>query len=292
MTRKNKDKRTVKKRECKKRALSALEKQRVRKLAEQLGAIISLSGYHSTFSLTIIAKNKGLLKYLPKKNLNKKETFAFFLEKILCYKPRTLKPIVRDILPIAIEKRCLQGNPVLEAEAIDLSNTLKELGINLEKEINDLELPKERPRITPPPIKVVQSLKNIGLNVILLDKVLPMFENGHVNEAVHKAGELFEKEVLRYSENVGIYGRSLMSKVFNKERPEIDIKGYHQGEILNENDEREGYMYLAMGAVHWCKNIVGHGDVEQLSPQDAASRIILINHLIEVMETKFFSNKL
>ena len=238
-----------------------------------------------------IAKNYGLGKYFDSKLPNKKKQFDYFIRQVLGRHPRKFKTIVNNILAESIERRRKNGNPILRDEIDYLKNTLYSLNVDLRNEIDGLKLPKERPRITPPPTSVVQALKNIGLHRIFLDKVLPMFENGHINEAVHKAGELFEKEVLKYGGGANVYGRGLMCSIFNKEKPIIDIRGYHQGEILNETDEREGYMYLTMGAMHWCKNIVGHGDVEQLSPQDAASRIIFINHLVEVMEKQVSEKK-
>src|SRR3990167_2405739 len=94
--------------------LTASEKQNIRALADKLGRLIPLAGYRSSFSLTNVAKENELDKYLPKKSANKKEAFAIFLENLICYKPRTLKKLVRDILPKAIEKRHREGNPVLE----------------------------------------------------------------------------------------------------------------------------------------------------------------------------------
>lgn len=269
---------------------SPREQQVILDLADSLGKLLPATS-QGKYSLQTIAKNSGLGKYFDPKLQNKKKQFDYFIKQVFGRHPKKFKTIVNNILAESVEKRRRNGNPILRDEIDNLKNILYSLGIDLRREIDELQLPKERPHITPPPISVVQALKNIGLHNTLLDKVLPMFENGHINEAVHKAGELFEKEVLKHSRDANVYGRNLMSKVFNKEKPEIDIKGYHQGDILNENDEREGYMYLAMGAMHWCKNIVGHGDVKQLSPQDAASRIILINHLMEVAETNIISNK-
>jgi hypothetical protein len=118
----------------------------------------------------------------------------------------------------------------------------------------------------------------------LHEKVIPLFNDGYVNEAVRKAGEIFETAVIKWSGVRGKYGRDLMAHVFNKDSPMIDVSMYHGSEIANPMDEKEGFMLVAMGAMQWCKNVVGHGDVDQLAPQDAAARIILISHLIEVAD--------
>jgi uncharacterized protein (TIGR02391 family) len=280
---KKKDKKVAKKREIKKRTLSAAEKQSVRKLADQLGGFISLSGYRSNFSLTTIAKERGLLKYFPKKNKikNKKETFAFFLEKVLCYKPRTLKLIVRDLLPTAIEKRHSQGNPVLEAEAVELSNTLKELGINLEKEIAELHLPKERPRVVPPPMSIQKILDEIGLHPILLPNCKQLFVDGHVNESVRKACEKYEKHVQNLSGLSHLQGSDLMAQAFSEKNPKISLNVLHSSQ---EKNEQIGYKFIAMGVMHWWRNTLSHNDEEQLSHIEAVGRLLMVSNLIHQLD--------
>ena len=70
----------------------------------------------------------------------------------------TIKIVVREILPIAIEKRYSKGNPLLEAEAVELSVRLKTLGIDLHKEIIAMNLLKERPKTGSPPIAIQKIL--------------------------------------------------------------------------------------------------------------------------------------
>ena len=72
-------KKSVAKREIKKRSLTAADRQNVRILADQLGKLLPLEGYRSQFSLTQVAKQYGLTKYLPQKTANKKEAFTGFI---------------------------------------------------------------------------------------------------------------------------------------------------------------------------------------------------------------------
>ena len=187
----------------KKKSLTTAEKQGVRNLAEMLGNLIPLSGYRSSFSLTNVAKENKLSKYLPQKTSNKKEAFSIFLEKVICYKPRTLKKIVREILPKAIEKRHREGNPVLEDEANKLSEQLFTLGVDLKKEIAELKLPKERPRIVPPPIAIQKILESFVLHPTMMPDCKEMFTQGHINESVRKALERFEKTIQDSIQNDG-----------------------------------------------------------------------------------------
>ena len=61
----------------KKKSLTTAEKQGVRNLAEMLGNLIPLSGYRSSFSLTNVAKENKLSKYLPQKTSNKTRSNPF-----------------------------------------------------------------------------------------------------------------------------------------------------------------------------------------------------------------------
>jgi hypothetical protein len=257
--------------------------QIIRDLAEMLGKLVPATS-RGEYSLQRLAKDRGLRKYFNERLSSKQKQFVFFITKLHSVHPRTLKVIVNDILADAVEKRRLKGNPILRSEADALKEKLLEFGIDLRAEIDGLQLPIDRPKITPPPIVVQQSLEKLGINPALHEKVLPLFNDGYINEAVRKAGEIFESVVTKWGGVSGKYGRDLMAHVFNKDTPVIDVSSYHGNEITNHMDEKEGFMLVAMGSMQWCKNIVGHGDVEQLAPQDAAARIILLSHLLDVVD--------
>jgi len=267
------------------RRFTPREQQHVRDLADALAKLIPATS-RGDYCMERLAKKAGLGKYFNSKLGNKRKQFIYFIQQVYGRHKRKFKTIVNNLLADAVDWRRGKGEPILRAEADVLKTTLYSLGIDLRKEINELQLPLERPKITPPPIHVKQALEKFGLHPILLEKVFPLFRDGHLNEAVRKAGEIFEVTVTRLSGANGKYGRDLITHVFNPKTPIIDVVGYHKNKILNPVDEREGYMYLAMGVAHWCKNIMGHGDVDQLSSTDAAARIILISHLIEVAETQ------
>lgn len=101
-------KKAVAKKAAKRVTVTAPQAQALRGVAEKLGKLISLEGYRSSFSLNTIAKEKGLTKFLASKT-NKKEAFFEFFKNLYKEKPRTIKIIVREILPKAIEKRHAKG---------------------------------------------------------------------------------------------------------------------------------------------------------------------------------------
>lgn len=263
---------------------SPRQQQVIENLADMVGKIIPATS-RGPFSLQGIAKDRGLNKFFDEKLTSKKKQFEYFISAVHKKHPRMLKSILNDNLAKCIDRRRSQGNPILLPEIEALRDTLFEFGIDLRSEINELKLPTTRPVITPPPTSIVQALEKIGLHKVLVDEVMPLFKNGHINESLRKAGEIMEAEVMRWSAVRGRFGRDLMAHVFNKDNPIIDVSMYHGSEISSPNDEKEGFMMIAMGTMQWCKNIVGHGNVAQLPPHEAASRIILINHLIEVIDT-------
>lgn len=267
------------------RRYSPKEQQDIRNLADSLSKLIPATS-RGDFCLEKISKKSGLRKYFNLKLANKRKQFIYFIQQVYGRHERKFKTIVNDILAESVEWRRSKGDPILRAEADILKGNLFVLGIDLRKEIDELNLPTQRPKITPPPIYVKQTLEKFGLQPVLLEKVFPLFMDGYLNEAVRKAGEIYELIVMKMAPTSKKYGRDLMATVFNASNPIVDISGYHGDKILNPTDEKEGYMYLSMGTAHWCKNIMGHGDVDQLSPVDAASRIILVSHLIEVAENR------
>lgn len=282
MSRKNKPKA---KRTKPLRRYSPREQQNINDLADTLKELLPATS-QGDYCLLKKSKKVGLGKYFNAKLGNKKKQFVYFILQVYGRHPRKFKRFVNDILAEAVDWRRGKGNPVLKQEADLLKDRLFALGINLKKEIDSLSLPTERPKITPPPIHIKQALEKFGLHPLLLDKVLPLFVDGHLNESVRKAGEVYETFIKKCNPTNKKYGRQLISEIFNPKNPIQDVAGYHNSKILDPNDEREGYMFLAMGSIHWCKNVMGHSDVDQLSPSDAAARIILLSHLLEVIDKR------
>lgn len=276
-------KRPKKKRSVRTKRFTPHQHQLIRDLADMLGRLIPATS-RGDYSLQRLAKDRGLSKFFNEKLPSKQKQFVQFITKLHAERPRTLKILINDILADAVAKRRIKGNPILRPEADSLKAKLLEFGIDLVAEIDGLQLPIDRPKITPPPIVIQQSLEKLGLNPLMREKVLGLFNDGHVNEAVRKAGEIFESVVIRSCGTHDKYGRDLMATAFNKDNPTIDVSAYHGSEITNPMDEKEGFMLVSMGSMQWCKNIVSHGDVDQLAPQDAAARIILISHLLDVVD--------
>lgn len=275
-------KKKAKKKIVKKRiTVTAPQAQAIRALAEQLGKLIALSGFRSSFSLTTIAKERGLSKYLPTKSTNKKEAFYEFLRNLYCHKPRTIKILVREMLPKAIEKRHEKGDPVLEAEALELVTRLKAVGIDLKSEIVAMNLPKERPKTVPPPIAIQKILDAYTLHPSLLPDCKKMFIEGHINESVRKALERFEKTIQDLASTHDKQGPDLMAAVFNEQNPKIKFNSLSTPQEINK---QLGFKLTTMGIMHWWRNNLSHGDEAQLPHHDALGRLIMVSNLFHEID--------
>jgi uncharacterized protein (TIGR02391 family) len=276
-------KKKTKKKVIKRKTVTAPQAQGIRNLAEQLGKLIALDGYRSSFTLKTVAKNRGLSKYLPKKSSNKKEAFFEFLKELYCHKPRTIKILVREILPKSIENRHKQGYPVLEAEALELTQRLAVLGIDLKAEIAAMKLPKERPKTVPPPITIQKILDAFILHPTMLPDCKKMFIDGHINESVRKAMERFEKRVQDLSGIHDKQGPDLMAAAFNEQSPKIHFNALSTTQEVNR---QLGFKLTTMGLMHWWRNNLSHGDEDQLPHHDALGRLIMMSNLFHDLDNR------
>ncbi|MFC1638851.1 TIGR02391 family protein [Patescibacteria group bacterium] len=269
-----------KKPEAKKQRLSAADRQNIRGLADRLGKLIPLTGYRSSFTLTKLAKDRGLGRYLSAKTTNKKDGISQFLENLFVYRPRTTKTLIREILPRAIERRHESGDPILLDEATGLADQLEAIGIKMRKEIFDLQFPKDRPVIVPPPFEFQQMLKNFHLHPSLLPDCQKMFNDGHLNESVRKALEKFETAVQQIC-GLQEIGADLMGKAFNEKNPRIKLNALADRREINEQD---GFKLMAMGMMRGWRNNLSHGSQAQMPPQEAFGRLVAISNMFHRLD--------
>lgn len=181
--------------------------------------------------------------------------------------------IFRENLPRGIERRYNNGDPVLLGEIQALDDVLKRLGVNLSKEIKELNLPAERPRVIPSPPRFRQMIDDLSIHYFLRPDCAELFKNGHTNEAVRKSLEKYEVYVQQKS-GLSIQGNNLMGKAFNEDDPLIRI-----ADVSNQRGKglQEGFRFLSMGSMGFWRNYFSHGDEEQISHIDAISVISAIS---------------
>jgi uncharacterized protein (TIGR02391 family) len=258
---------------------TAVDIQNIRILSEMLGRLIPYSGL-GKFNLRNIAKEFRLHKYLNQKQQNKKESITYFLRKVHKEHPRALKKLVREILPRSVEKRHREGDPILSAEANAFGTVLLRVGIDLRKEIKELNLPASRPTIVPPPHDIQEILRKFILHPYLMPECQKLFLDGHINESVRKALEKYEVYVSNKS-GLPLKGKDLMAKAFSVSNPVIQLNP-----LTTESDrnEQEGIMFISMGIMQWWRNTLSHGDEQQIPHHEAVGRLFLVSNLIRRLE--------
>lgn len=265
-----------------KRVVSASSVQNIRILADLLGEFIpATSPNKKGFCFAVLARQYNLRKFWEDKG-QKKESIVSFLTKTYKKHPIILKKLIRENLSRAIERRHKNGNPILRQEADALSEVLYKLGIDLRKEIKELDLPTDRPSIVPPKIEMQKALAALALHPILLPDCQKLFNEGHLNESVRKALEKYEVFV-RDSSGLNLMGTNLMEQAFNEKVPNIQIS--NDPDTRRREGLQEGFKDLSRGVMEYWRNFSSHGDEEQIPAQDAISILGVISHLFYVVQT-------
>jgi len=267
-----------------KKTITAKVIQDLRNLAEQIGEIIPATSFGNSFCFQKIAKDEGLTKlWIKDSKVSKKEKIYEFLRKVYKKHPRTFYKIFRENLAKGIERRKKNGNPVLKEEIMALDKTLKKLEVNLTKEIKSLDLPIERPKITPPEYRYQKILSDLGLHPLLLPNCLELFKDGHINDSVRKALEKFEKHIQTKIASEKI-GNNLMVEAFDENNPKILV--VENVDTKRNKGIQEGMRFLAMGSMGFWRNYCSHGDEKQMSSFDAIAIISTISHFLYLTEDK------
>jgi uncharacterized protein (TIGR02391 family) len=227
------------------RQLSAAAIQNLRTLAEQVGNIIPATSYRKgAFCFQNIAKKLGRQKDWPTHG-PKKELIFGFLKAVYRNHPKMFYKLFRENIAQGIERRHRAGDPVLQAEILQLDATLKKLNVNLSKEFKELHLPAERPSIVPPPFGFQKMLDELGLHPYLQPDCPKLFKDGHINESVRKALEKYETYVQQKSALTRI-GTDLMANAFNETAPLVRVAdaATDRGKGL-----QMGFKFISMGAM-------------------------------------------
>lgn len=262
------------------RSLSAVAIQDLRLLAEQIGKIIPATSYRKgAFCFATIAKKVRLQKHWPAAG-SKKEAIFGFLRAVYCRHPKIFYRLFRENIAQGIERRHSAGDPVLEAEILQLDANLRRLDVNLSREFAHLNLPKERPRIVPPPFTYQKMIDDLGLHPYLLPECAELFKDGHINESARKALEKYEAYVQRKS-GLSAIGNNLMATAFSETNPAIKVA---DTSTVRGKSLQEGFKFLSMGAMGFWRNYCTHGDEKQMPYLDALAIIAAVSHLLGTIE--------
>jgi uncharacterized protein (TIGR02391 family) len=275
--RRTKTKSRIKK--ARKRQMSAVSIQRLRTLAGQIGEVIPATSFgKGGFCFATIAKKMGLQKHWS--SGTKKEAIFGLLKPLYRDHPKMFYRIFRENIARGIERRHKLGNPVLEPEILALDRTLRDLDVNLSREFKALNLPKERPRIVPPPAGFQKMVDELGLHPFLQPDCAKLFKDGHINESVRKALEKYEVYIQKKA-GITKIGANLMAHAFSESNPLVPVADVNQprGKGL-----QEGFKFLSMGAMEFWRNFCSHGDEKQVPHQDAIAIIAVVSHLLTYVD--------
>ncbi|MFN6543387.1 TIGR02391 family protein [Mycolicibacterium nivoides] len=108
------------------------------------------------------------------------------------------------------------------------------------------------------------------------------FANGLYDDAIFNAFKAVEDRTKTLSGNSDI-GKRLMAYAFNKDSPKLNITSPN-ADIYQKADEREGYMFLFMGAALGIRNPRGHGGHLDTAEEEAAELLILASLLMRALD--------
>jgi uncharacterized protein (TIGR02391 family) len=255
--------------------ITAGRKRLIGELAELLAGIAPATAMGKGFCVKRIADSKGLGKCWKDKS-NKRKSIAAFLEAVFRKYPQKPKKVVLAIVAGGVEWSARRGRVVTRDELTAIATKMKELGFKVHKELAKLRLP-DPSRVAPPPLDLAALIDRLDLHESLRDDCLTMFKNGHLNEAVRKALERFEKKSQDATGDQSI-GKDLMGRTFSRNNPLIPINA---GTAGNDPSEQEGFMHLTMGAMAGMRNLYSHGDVATMSSMDALERLAFVSLLFK-----------
>jgi len=256
------------------RRITAEKKERINRLAEILYHFLPLrSRSKHAVTFTSIFAESSIAAYLKGPD-NKQQALQKGLEKLYRYHEKLPKMIIRKVVPAAIEYRKYRRNPLTQKELDELSRCLHDLDIDMSKELSTIIVDEQLPRITVPPEKLKESLRQHDLDPAIASEPLQLFENGHFNEAVRKAFERFEDRVQDVSA-IKASGRDLMGKAFSND----SYLELSRVEPENRDSFVDGYKLLSMGSMAAIRNIFSHGDEERRAPEECLEMLLFLNWL-------------
>jgi uncharacterized protein (TIGR02391 family) len=261
------------------RYISAAAIQKLRTLASQIGEIIPATSFRKGgFCFQTIARKIDLQRYWT--SGTKKEAIFGFLKAVYRDHGKLFYKLFRENIAQGIERRHKMGNPVLANEIFAMDRTLRGLDIDLSKEFKALDLPKERPKIVPPPAAFQRIVDELGLHPYLHPECPKLFKDGHINESVRKSLEKYEHYVQKKSGQSKI-GSNLMATVFNDTSPVIAVADVT---TIRGKGLQDGFKFLSMGAMEFWRNFCTHGNEEQMAHQDAVAILAAVSHFLHYVD--------
>ena len=259
--------------------ITASRREMIKALATALYPILPGSARKNGFSLRRIAAETKTTEFYKEQG-NKQLTIEYYFTGVIRKYPRKPKAIVIKIMKesaIWMANKHRELTPEIRRKVADAMETL---GFSIRTELMNIQQPPfEKISIPADDLRIL--FNRLNLHPLVCGDVKTLYMQGHINNAVRRATELFEKLVIEISNSPGQFGVSLIEHVFNENNPIIKINKFE-----NEDDKKEqkGFKYLGMGMMGSIRNKFSHGDADQIDFLEGFKLLCFLSYMLETIE--------
>lgn len=261
-------------------AMRITEKRReqIRNLASAVYPIIPGSSRGQSFSLKKVAHDTGTIQHF-KPQANKQLTLEHYFTEVFRKYQRKPKLIVVKIVKESAVWMANKHRELTPEIRNKVADAMEALGFSIRTELMNIQQPPFE-KVSIPADDLRNLFDRLELHRSICGDVKTLFMQGHANNAVRRATELFEKLVIEGSNSPGEFGINLMRKVFDEENPSIKIN-----KLENEDDKKEqkGFKYLAMGTMGCIRNKFSHGDADQIDFLEGFKLLCFLSYMLEAI---------
>lgn len=258
--------------------ITAPRREMITALAAALYPILPGSARRNGYSLRRIAAETKTTEFYKEQG-NKQHTIEYYFTGVIRKYPRKPKTIVMKIMKesaIWMANKHRELTPEIRNKVAD---AMEALGFSIRTELMNIQQPPFE-KVSIPADDLRNLFDRLELHRSICGDVKTLFMQGHANNAVRRATELFEKLVIERSNSPGEFGINLMKKVFDEENPSIKI---NKLETEDDKKEQKGFKYLAMGTMSCIRNKFSHGDADQIDFLEGFKLLCFLSYMLEAI---------
>lgn len=265
--------------------ITASRREMIKALAASLHPILPGSARKNGFSLRRIAAETKTTEFYKDQG-NKQLTIEYYFAGVFRKYPRKPKTIVIKIMKesaIWMANKHRELTPEIRNKVADAMETL---GFSIRTELMNIQQPPFE-KVSMPADDLRNLFDRLELHRSICGDVKTLFMQGHANNAVRRATEIFEKLVVERSNSPGGFGINLMKKVFDEENPSIKI---NKLETEDDKKEQKGFKYLCIGTMGCIRNKFSHGDADQIDFLEGFKLLCFLSYMLETVEKEQTDN--
>jgi uncharacterized protein (TIGR02391 family) len=265
--------------------ITAPRREMITALAAALYPILPGSARKNGYSLRRIASETKTTEFYKEQG-NKQLTIEYYFTGVIRKYPRKPKTIVIKIMKesaIWMANKHRELTPEIRNKVADVMETL---GFSIRAELMNIQQPPFE-KVSMPADDLRNLFDRLELHRSICGDVKTLFMQGHANNAVRRATEIFEKLVVERSNSPGGFGINLMKKVFDEENPSIKI---NKLETEDDKKEQKGFKYLCIGTMGCIRNKFSHGDADQIDFLEGFKLLCFLSYMLETVEKEQTDN--